>query len=304
VMEGAREAGFGEAQLEPGNAGHGPEWTHITASGKISAGAEGVDLRLAGIGEPGTVQFDDMSLQWGVVGGTWNDPIYKPALINPSGEEPPTVLRDAVKRVLPGEVRALADVVANPQVIDVGALWRDYASVQYQTFWGSFGWLTIYLPGLFYVLFGALLLTALAGLVVGLARGHGRSGLAILGVAVLLALAVAILTGFAKQESLLAYAGLPAAPQGRYLFVLAVPLAWLVSVGLSEIWGTKDERRRTKDESESPSSVVGGPSADVTRPSSFVLRLSSALAIWLCALALGFFAAYCLFALITPFYYS
>jgi hypothetical protein len=238
-----------------------------------------------------------MSLQWGVAGGTWNDPIYKPALINPSGEEPPTVLRDAVKRLLPGEVRAMADVVANPQVIDVGALWRDYASFQYQTFWGSFGWLTIYLPGLFYVLFGALLLAALTGLVVGLVRRHGWSSHASLGVAVLLALAVAILTGFAKQESLLAYAGLPAAPQGRYLFVLAVPLAWLVLVGLSELRRTKDERRKTKDESESPSS-------DVARPSAFVLRLSSTWATWLWVIALGFFAAYCLFALITPFYYS
>ena len=272
VMEGPREAGFGQAQLDPGNTSHGPEWTHITATGKISAGAEGVDLRLAGTGEPGRVQFDDMSLQWGVVGGTWNDPIYKPALINPSGEEPPTVLKDAVKRVLPGEVRAMADVVANPQVIDVGALWRDYASFQYQTFWGSFGWLTIYLPGLFYVLFGALLLAALAGLVVGLARGHGWSSHASLGVAVLLALAVAILTGFAKQESLLAYAGRPAAPQGRYLFVLAVPLAWLVLLGLSEFGRTKDEGRRTKDEGRRTKATCRRRWSVVFRPSSFVLR--------------------------------
>jgi hypothetical protein len=297
IMEGDREAGFGEAQLAPGNAQTGPEWTHLTATGKISASAWGVDLRLEGLGKQAKVQFDDLSLHWSPVGGTWNDPIYKPALLNPSGEEPPTILNDAVKRILPGEVRAMADVLANPQEIDRWALWRDYATLQYQTFWGSFGWLTINLPGVFYVLLGVLLLVAVAGLVVGVARGGGLSRWAGLGLAVLFALAVAILTGFAKQESLLTYAGRPAYPQGRYLFVLAVPLVWLVLVGLSEVlwavgsgrWAVGSDDRREF----ASSSTDDGPPLRITH-----------WGIWLWVVALGFFAAYCLFALITPFYYS
>jgi hypothetical protein len=303
VMEGTREAGFGEAQLDPGDASHPPGWTHITASGKISASANGVDLRLAGIGDLGKVQFDDLSLKWSAVGGTWNDPIYKPALLNPSGEEAPIVLRDSIKRILPGEVRALADVLVNPQEVDRSALWRDYAAFQYQTFWGSFGWLTVGLPGFSYVLLGLLLLAALAGLAVGVVRRRSWTAWAGLGAAVLLALATAILIGFAKQESLLTYGGRPAYPQGRYLFVLIVPLVWLVLVGLREIWwAVRSGRwaalihRRSSVDRRAEGELSSGAAH---RP----LPMAH-WGIWLWAIALAFFAAYCLFALITPFYYS
>ena len=57
-----------------------------------------------------------------------------------------------------------------------------------------------------------------------------------LGSIALMALAVAIIIGFAKQMSLLAYSGLPAYPQGRYLLVLIIPVVWLLLAGLSEIW--------------------------------------------------------------------
>jgi hypothetical protein len=120
----------------------------------------------------------------------------------------------------------------------------------------------------------------------------------LLGLVVLLSLTAAILISFAKQMSLLAYTGLPAYPQGRYLFVLAIPISWLLLSGLSEIGRfvsvvsrrTKDEGRRTMDDEPSPTARRPPPTVHWS--------------VWLWANALGFFAAYCLLALIMPFYYS
>jgi hypothetical protein len=248
--------------------------------------------------KPVKVQFDDLSIQVSPTGAPWNDPIYRPLLLDPSAEEPPTVLNDAVKRVVPDEVEAMADAVANPQVFDKTALSQDYAGFEYQTFWGSFGWVTIYLPAIFYIVLGLLSLAALAGLVVRVI-GHGWSRWASLGTVALISLAATILISFAKQMSLLAYTGLPADPQGRYLFVLSIPIAWLLLVGLGELWAvgsgqwavaedgrkTKDERRRTTNEV-------------------FALHTTHYALLWLWAIAITFFAAYCLLALIMPFYYS
>ncbi len=167
VMEGAREAGFGEGQ--PDLAG---EWIHLSASGKITASAARVTLSLEAVGQTTEkLQFDDLSLQTSAVGAPWNDPIYKPVLLDPSAEEPPTVLNSVVKQIVPSEINAMADAMANPQPFDKGTLWRDYAGFQYQTFWGSFGWVTINLPSLFYILLGLLALAALAGLAIGSGMG-------------------------------------------------------------------------------------------------------------------------------------
>ena len=170
-------------------------------------------------GETASVQFDDMAVNVQGHVAPWNDPIYKAALVDPSGEEPPLVLRDGLSRLVPGEVRNMADALANPQPFDKVALWRDYAYYQYRTFWGSFGWVTIYLPQLFYTLLDLLIVVALAGLVLRAVRRREWSKIG-LGSVALTALAVAIIIGFAKQMSLLAYSGLPAYPQGRYLLVL------------------------------------------------------------------------------------
>ncbi len=122
---------------------------------------------------------------------------------------------------------------------------------------------------------------------------------------VLLSLTATILISFAKQMSLLAYTGLPAYPQGRYLFVLAIPISWLLLTGLGEIGRFVSVvscqlsvvSRRAKD--EGPRTTDDEPAVTAHRPPP-----TAHWSVWLWANALGFFAAYCLLALIMPFYYS
>jgi hypothetical protein len=288
IMEGERVAGTITATLEPNAA-----WVRLSTEGKISASAERVRLVLAATGGQANVQFDDMSLDARGTVVSWNDPIYRPLLVNPSAEDSPTVLRDVVNRLVPAEVRGMADVLANPQPFNKGALWRDYAYYQYRSFWGSFGWLSIYLPSLFYTLLDILILLALVGLAVHAVRAvtairrRGWSEWSWLGLVSLLALLVAVIAGFAKQTSLLAYAGQPAYPQGRYLLVLIAPIAWLLLLGLREI------RRLIEHQVRRVSLALG------TRYS--VLGTQ---AVWLWGNALLFFAVYSLFALVLPFYYG
>jgi hypothetical protein len=275
IMEGERVAGTSTIALDPAEA-----WVPLSAQGKISASAFGVQLLLAAANS--NVQFDDMSMDMHGVSAPWNDLIYGPSLVDPSGEEAPLGLREGLRQLVPGEVAAMADVVANAQPFDKGALWRDYAYYQYRSFWGSFGWLSINLPSLFYTLMGLLVLAALAGLVVRLVRKRAWSRWAWLGLVTLLALLIAIGVSFAKQTSLLAYAGQPAYPQGRYLLVLTIPIVWLLPVGLIGYRVLSTEYR-----------VVG------TRH-----RGPGTLAVWLWANALLFFASYSLFALVLPYYYG
>jgi hypothetical protein len=195
-----------------------------------------------------------------------------------------------VSGLVPGEVRDMADALANPQPFDKGALWRDYAYYQYRTFWGSFGWVTIYLPQLFYTLLDLLIVAALVGLVSRAIRQREWPKIW-LGIVSLAALVVAVLVGFAKQMSLLAYSGLPAYPQGRYLLVLSIPIAWLLLTGLAEVWRLAYNR-----------SLRFFGSA--TESQSAIRNPQSAIGLWLWASTLIFFAAYSLFALILPFYYG
>ena len=174
----------------------------------------------------------------------------------------------------------MADVIANPQPFNRSALWRDYAYYQYRSFWGSFGWLSINLPSIFYLLFSIIVLAALAGLVIRVVGKRRWTEWTWLGLVSLFALLLAIGVSFAKQTSLLAYAGQPAYPQGRYLFVLTIPTVWLLLVGLRELW--RPVEHRASDGSDNRSNI----------------------AVWLWGNALLFFAAYCLFALVLPYYYG
>jgi hypothetical protein len=73
--------------------------------------------------------------------------------------------------------------------------------------------------------------------------------------------------------ALTAYGGLPSDPQGRYLFVLAIPIMWLVVSGL-------------------------------TRLTAFLPAWLNAQARYIAATAMVLFAAYCLLALVLPYYYG
>jgi hypothetical protein len=73
------------------------------------------------------------------------------------------------------------------------------------------------------------------GLVLGLARHRWTAG-AWLAVASHASLGAAFAIGSARQMTLLSFGVIASAPQGRYLFVLAIPIVWLLLVGLWEAW--------------------------------------------------------------------
>jgi hypothetical protein len=177
----------------------------------------------------------------------------------------------------------MADALANPQIFDRWALWGDYAKWQWRTFWGSFGWLTIHLPEPVYAALGVLVLLAIAGLGAWVAR-HDWSAGAWLGLVSVAALLAAIAVGFARQMTLLAFGTIVSGPQGRYLFVLAIPVAWLLLVGLSEAWQVARQ--------------AWGRAAGVRRAP------AGRWGVWLWANALLFMAAFALLGLMLPFYHG
>lgn len=232
IMDGRRQAGTAVATLTPGD-----EWSRLEVAGDIEANAEVILLQLGvrnGTAPGSHVQFDDLSLRVEPVGGTWNDPVFKAALVDPSGEQARWAFRSIFESILPGEVENMASAILNPQPFSKAALWSDYATAQYTSFWGSFGWLSINLPTAVYLLIGVLLLLALVGLFIQALRNRKTAWgwQSWLAVVTLISLGLAIIISFTKQMALTAYGGLPSAPQGRYLFVLFIPVVWLLSEGL------------------------------------------------------------------------
>ncbi|HST05066.1 MAG TPA: DUF2142 domain-containing protein [Chloroflexia bacterium] len=271
IMDGAREAGVITTTLTS-NA----NWTRMELTAVMEQNAEQVVLYIGAVGEANAgVQFDDLSIRVEGIDRAWNDSIYKAALVDPSGENAPWTVRSPFANVVPADVRDMADALLNPQSFSKPAMWLAYANTQYRSFWGSFGWLSIDLPTPLYFIIAVLLLLALGSLAVralGL-RARRISWRALLAFPATLAILVAIFAGFAKQMALTAYGGLPSDPQGRYLFVLAIPIMWLVLSGL-------------------------------TRLTAFLPAWLNAQARYIAAIAIVLFAAYCLLALILPYYYG
>ncbi|MGA7730119.1 MAG: DUF2142 domain-containing protein [Chloroflexia bacterium] len=235
VMDGVREAGFAFTTL-----GLGGGWSRLEVAGDLEANAEEIQLRI-GVRDgsmPGAkVQFDDLSLRVEAIDAPWNNPIYRAALVDPSGEQGRWALRPFIEDVVPGEASDMASALLNPQPFSKAALWADYAAVQYKSFWGSFGWLSIELPLVAYLAIGGLIILAAVGLAMHIIEAHEyrwgwRDWLAAISI---VSLAVAIAISFAKQTALTAYGGLPSAPQGRYLFVLTIPIVWLLLEGLRSL---------------------------------------------------------------------
>jgi hypothetical protein len=194
------------------------------------------------------------------------------------------VLAPWAAALVPGDIGAMADALANPQAFDRWALWRDYAYHQWRGFWGSFGWLTIPLPEPLYAALGAAMLLALAGLAARVVRRREWTGSVWLGVVSMAALGAAVAVGFARQMTLLAFGTIASYPQGRYLFVLAIPVVWLLLVGLFEAWQVS----RT-----GWAGATGVQRAPASR-----------WGVWLWANALLFVAAFALLGLMLPFYFG
>ena len=301
VTEGSRQAGKGEVLLDPLGA-----WSRLTATARISSSAEAVIMTIAASGgDEGTaIQFDDFALGNDTPVDSWGDSIYSAQIVNPSAEVVALGLRPEIARVLPFEASQMADVLVNPQPFDRGALWGYYADMQHRSFWGDFGWVSIPLAEWVYTLLGFLSLIALAGLAWRGIRRRGEWGASEwLGLAALIALAVAVLVGFTKQMAYLATQNGAAYPQGRYLFVLILPIMWLLVAGLWEAWSlswlggrtlVKVLRRQQslKAIEEAERRPAGG---ETTR---FVWG------VWVYANLVFLFGAYCLLSLIVPYYYG
>jgi hypothetical protein len=281
VLEGPREDSAASITLAPGG-----EWARLETTSQVDRSAAPVALRIA-VGEGGEashVQFDDMAVQVEAEDPRWSMGIYTPRLLDPSVESAPWVLRPWAEALVPGEVRAMADALANPQAFDRWTLWRDYAQGQWNSFWGRFGWLRIPLPDPLYAALAVFTLVALGGLAAWVVRRGEWTAGAWLGLVAVLALVIAVAVGFARQLTLLAFGTTVAAPQGRYLFVLAIPITWLLLVGLWEAWQA--------------ARAAWGQGARVRRVE------ASRWGLWLWANALLFLAAFALLGLMLPFYYG
>lgn len=293
------------------------DWTQLQATAQIPAGAGRVAL-LVGGGPPagqttaaGAVQFDDASLQVTWAGAAWNDPVYAPHLVAPSFEQEGVSLRSLFVHLLPQQARQIAYTLANPQPFDVGALWRGYAENEYRSFWGNFGWVSLPLPDGAFMLLGVLLVLSLLGLLLRALRLAGRWGVGEwLGLISLASIAVAIFIGLARQTSLLANNNGAAYPQGRYLFVLAIPVAWLLISGLYSLYSVLADVVRFSltrlHPTVAPAASVE-PAADAAgavSPAQAWRERKRASAGWLWLNALLLFALYCFLVLIVPYYYG
>lgn len=294
ITEGGAQAGTGIATLHtPG------EWAPITGTARISESAEQVTLRLTSF-EGMTVQFDDLTVSVKGMDGPWEDPIFgRRGLLNPSFEAGASALNPLFIKILPFEARQIADALANPQPFDKGALWSYYAWEQYRSFWGNFGWVSIPLADAIYVFIAVLILLALAGLVWMCVRRWGRwSSYEWVGLVSLVTVVAATLLGFARQMMLLADLGIAAYPQGRYLFVLIVPIAWLLLVGAGSVWTWVATGARYILSSMPDVETHQHTSTGTDR------RVAVPWGVWLWASAVMLFAAYCLLVLILPYYYG
>jgi hypothetical protein len=298
---GTDKTGEAEVALDPGGA-----WTPITAPALVPNGADRIVLKLVAVDGSGPVQFDDITLQRSWQGGFWWIPTYQVDIFNPSAEGAQVGVRSPFDRLVPGEIRSMLGVLLNPLPYKMPALWQFYADFQFKSFDGYFGWLAVPLPDWLYSFIGWVALVAFAGLVVrvlvstwrrlsaALSQQSSADTVAIewLGFVCLVSLAVAIVVGFARQQLLLSYYGLPSFPQGRYLFVLIIPAAWLLLAGLWQIWKLSVgliqlPLRWTKRDRQRPERGAG-------------YGVQWASGIWM--LALTSFQLYCLFGLILPYF--
>lgn len=116
--------------------------------------------------------------------------------------------------------------------------WHDlseFASVQFRSFWGVFGWMNVDAPNWHYWIFGVLCALGLAGLVAVAVRdrraqrGMTKCGLPAIGV-----LGVAVLAQEAYQLAVITGCN-ESCYQGRYLFPAIAPLVVLLSWGLTSL---------------------------------------------------------------------
>lgn len=295
VRAGNAEVGVGGAMFAaPG------EWAPITVTAKIEESGEPVTLWLSAESDNRPVQFDGLSLRAEKLTRPWPGPIHTLGLLNGSAEVEALSLRPALAALLPTDVAQMAHVLPNPLAYNLQALWSDYALTMFRSFWGNFGWFSLPLPEPLYAILALATLVSLVGIAAhALARRRRWGAPEWLGLISLGALAGAIVVAFARQTTLSVVTGVPAYPQGRYLFVLVVPILWLLISTLLSLWASAWSLMRGLSE-HSPRRSPGYPA----QTSGAQPHEPFAWGAWLMLNALLSFAAYCLLALVAPYYYG
>jgi hypothetical protein len=290
-------------------------WQPISITTRLAEGTQQLILVVSSTGQ--RAQFDDFTLHVDEGPIAWHDPIFQLTIVNPSAESGFLGLRPEVAGWLPAGMVAVAGVLPNPQPFDKVALWEQYANAQYTSFWGNFGWLSIPLPDSLYVVLTIISALALAGLLVRAVRNIRRWGKSQmtrpeygvpsgarsknqeggsarvewttfdwLGFVAIFSLVATVVVSYAWQTMKLATANLTALLSGRYLFVLIIPIAWLLLAGLDTVSSFPGSLlRRSRIEDTNAEAKLPWP-------------------VWLYINGLMLFAAYCLLALLVPYYYG
>jgi hypothetical protein len=279
--------------LAPAPAGAWTQYT-MTVPARFDDRKVMVQLRAGGA----ATEFDGLALS-----ATGKEPeslspasdIFLP-LYNGSAEVEALRLHPLLARALPGDQEDTIDTLISPQAYDKLAIWRRYAYRQFRSFWGNFGWLSLPLPELIYSIINAIILVALGGLAwLGIRRAGKWSGREWLGVISLVSLAVAAILGFAKQMAPMSTSGVHTDPHGRYLFVLMLPIAWLLLAGMSSAWSLIS-RMLAQGLAISKKLPMSTPRQQTAR--------SLPWGIWLWTTGLALLAAYSVVSLVTPFFYG
>jgi hypothetical protein len=268
----------------------GPAWTPITTTTMTPAGSLFATVVLF---SPGGLEADDASLQATALAQAPGVIPTGNLLGNPSAEGAAISLTPPLQRLLaalPGlNADQFAAALLNPLPFDAGAAIREDLDLQWRSSVGLFGWLAVPLPGGWYTLWGGLLLLVLPGLLLAWPRLH-RLDRAWLGMG-LAALGAAGVFGLSKVLAQWALFGLRDAPQGRYLFVLLIPLLWLLLVGgrgwlrIAE-WGMRIAESRGRG---------WGTALGAALPR---------VGLWAWVTLLIVFAAWALLAVVVPYYYG
>jgi hypothetical protein len=184
------------------------------------------------------------------------------------------------------------DVLVNSQAFDKGAVMGRYAYRQFRSFWGNFGWVSLPLPEPLYFLIGALIVVAVGGLLYWAVRRTGKwSWREWLGLVTVTSFCTAAILTFAKQMAPLSTSGVHTDPHGRYLFVLMIPVVWLLLMGFGVAWSVLT--RRELSVHESMGSISPAPVGEIVP-----------WGVWLLCLTLFMFSAYCVLALAAPYFYG
>jgi len=239
------------------------------------------------------LQFDALSLVGHVPESSAGvESQVRVALFNPSAEIGSLSLRAGVRRLLPLEQVDIIDIQVNQQAFDKLAIARRFAYRQFRSFWGNFGWVSLSLPETLFTLINGLILVAFLGLAWRAMRSIGRwTRGEWLGLVSLISLVITILVGFARQVAPISTNGVYADPHGRYLFVLMIPIVWLLLAGLSIAWSQAWDCLLR----------ITNSTLQITHPKYVNIIPWGA---WMWSSAIILFSIYCFLALIGPYYYG